>query len=583
MPCGCRARWSRARLLSDPIQSDSEYGERFSGLDGSQVLDRLQKLGAYDVLGLLEPDDCSDGDVAKAFGKRTEFWRNKSARVGQYIGAIRSEIDRAKKRLESQAARSQYRGEEQAKNDAWMRDYLDMLPSGGTIDGSKVQKIQAMAARAGINPVEADRALKKVSEELGIHLEGQPERPKTRQTTTQQAQSDGQPLDWMRKFQQLRTIPAQYWRRDQIGWSLSHEYTSLYFSGYAEVRQDTDPVTGPLSMVWFQCQDGRGELTLFSRQRPEEYYELLVAPGNSRQQVYRYQAGRVAGTAELMVMAAGLTLACPEIEEHIQVNLALFQRMDAESRRDRQMRMMPWRRLLSWMGRLQTLDPAGFARLPGPLRGGLQGPRFEQAIAELSDEKINELIQRGVLPAELENVPPEQVQFTLSSIRGQQNMLAQRPEPSGFLAKMVSSLTNPAPPVPAILAKIDPQHLDLVDLQVLVTLGALRPMEGIWEREMRKLLARRPELQAMANSPEGQSAVWNDYEVLQLRNNPQVVKEMQEQAWRQAGMTGPTPAEQAESINRSMVMATFFGVAFDPGGNLFERKVPWKIYQYLKR
>jgi hypothetical protein len=365
---------------------------------------------------------------------------------------------------------------------------------------------------------------------------------------------------------------------------LSPDFSRHYFpdSNFRAVVRDTHPDTQQYSILVCERADASLEFSVMSRQVQDSYYDFIWLPGEQHKSIFRMCNGRPGGpaSATLLPGTRKFSIVCADIEERIDFDSSSLVRLDGESSRDRNLKLMPWKRLLVWFGRLKMLDPSGYNKVPGPLKQFLQRPDFEMVIANLTEQHIQGFIQQGLIPAELDSLQPEHMPGVVATIRVQQGIAAQAaPTSTGFFGKLSASLgMQTGPAIPAILTRLDPNQLELVDMQALITMGALIEVEGFAEREWRKLLARRPDLQARLKSPEGQNSVMQDMEVQMLQRHPEVQKAMQEQAWRASGLGGPTPTEQNESMQRVMAMQMMFGVPFDPGANLFKKRLAWKIY-----
>ncbi len=392
------------------------------------------------------------------------------------------------------------------------------------------------------------------------------------------------------KYSTLREVPKGCWRAQPIDpnrqvWVLPPDFTAHYFadSPYTEVLRDTDPDSPYWSWIMFVRTDGRRELFLASQQVQGEYYEIDWMPGEPQTHVNRCRDGQPIAPGFLVPLPQqpGFYLASPDIDEQISFFTVPLMRIDAESRRDRFLKILPWIRLLAWFGRLQQLDPSAYGRVPSAFKSILGQPNFEAALTHLQSEQIQGWIGKGLLPPELEQVSPQQAPVLMQSITAQQAM-APRPQPGGggfwnSISNALSGATGPK--IPAMLLHLQPQLLDQLDLMALVTMGALKSQESLLDRESKKLIARRPDLQALLKQPEGATRILQDPEFVALKSHPEVQREQADAAWRAAGQTGPSPYEQSKAIERTMAMQMMFGMAFDPGAGMFQKKAPWKIYE----
>lgn len=401
-------------------------------------------------------------------------------------------------------------------------------------------------------------------------------------------------MSWPQKAAILQGIQAACWETLQMGnasvWKLSADFTRYYFadSAYSQVMQDSPPQSGWNVVVFFR-QDGLLEISLMSRQAQGHYYDFAWHPNdiNSSRMLPCFADGRPMTQANLATALDGqqpcLLISCPGLDERIQLYPFLLVRQDAESQRDRNIVLQPWKRLLLWLGRLQLADMPAYARVPSQLKSVLSGHQFEQNIEQLNEAQIQHWIQQQLLPGQLSTVLPEHVPTVVQTIQGLQQMAKSQPSPQsggGLLATLGASLgLSPSKPaVPALLTQVVADRLDLLDLQVMVTIGAIDEVENFGAREWRKLIARRPDLQARMQSPEGQSSVMLDPEVVALKQSPEFQKLLADQAWRATGNTGPNPMEQGEAMQRTMMMQMYFGIAIDPNSLSTPKRPAWQVY-----
>ena len=392
-------------------------------------------------------------------------------------------------------------------------------------------------------------------------------------------------LDWNQLGGVLQGIQKSCWTPESPDgqrriWCLTQDFVEHYFPGQGCLRvcQDGEPGSGRWGSVVFHRADGACDIVLRSGQEREHYYEFTWRTGQVPPQAPRRRHGQLVGQAQLQAApgAPFLILECPEIQERIQFDPISLLRMDAESQKDRILKMLPWLRMLLWFGRLQEIDPPTFRNLPGPIRGFLSRPDFEPALTSIPPRALEGWIQQGLLPPELDPVSEAHAPALLQALTTQQNLGRQQPPSGGFLASL--GLAPAGPKIPRLLLSLNPATLDLLDLQVFVTIGALPSQETTFDRELRKLLARRTDLQARLRSPEGQSSVLSDPEVMELKNRPDIVRENADRAWKATGQAGPNPLEQGEAMQRMFSMQMLTGYAFDPGAAA-EKRPPWKVYK----
>ena len=324
-------------------------------------------------------------------------------------------------------------------------------------------------------------------------------------------------LQWMQTGPLLLGIQKSCWKQESPDgqrkvWILTQDFVEHYLpgQGYLQVCQDGEPGSGRWGSVVFYRPQQVCDIVLRSGQEREDYYQFTWQAGQVPPQVPRYRQGQQVGQAQLQAApgAPFFILECPEIQERIQFDPLNLLRMDAESQRDRIAKMMPWLRMLLWFGRLKEIDPASFRNLPAEVRTFLNQADFESALTNVPPQVLEKWVQQGYLPPELEPVRQEQAPALLQSLVSQQALGRQQPASGGILASL--GLAPAAPKIPRILLPLNPSSLDLLDLQVFVTIGALPSQESTFDRELRKLIARRPDLQARLRSPEGQSSVQHD-------------------------------------------------------------------------
>lgn len=393
---------------------------------------------------------------------------------------------------------------------------------------------------------------------------------------------------WLERLSNLKKSLPNCWQKDspdgqRVLWRLKADFVQHYLpdSPYEQVLQDGDPESDQLTCVVFQRNDGGYDIFLRSGQTSQDYYDFRWSPGAPATQIGRLRGGQVVSEATLESApgAPFLILQSPDIQEMIQFDPLSLLRMDAESQRDRIMKMMPWLRLLSWFGRLQQLDPSGFKKVPLEIRMILKGNQFDQTIGSLPPQQLQKWIQSGALPPALDYVNEQQAAKLLGMISTLQTLGRQQAASSkGVFGGFMSSMSG-QPKVPGILIPLDLRQLDILDLQVFVTIGALESVETAYDKELRNIIARRPDLQAIMRSPDGQGALTNDPEIVALKNRPDIQRELSDRAWRAMGNTGPSPMEQVQSMQRGMAWSYVFGYPLDPSLFFSTKQAPWKIYK----
>lgn len=403
--------------------------------------------------------------------------------------------------------------------------------------------------------------------------------------------------NWKKTRETLRGIQPQCWSKDPQNsvWKLSPEFTEHCFPGgiYRQVLCNSDPREGNLNIVICETSKGDLQVLLQSRRVPGEYYDFSFKRGEQKKDITRQSEHGPAGTATVMfVPPNGLTLFSPDIQETIQFDIYT---LSSYSSTDLELQIAPWRRLLAWFGRLQILDPDAFKRVPGALKNILSRPDFEMAVMRIPPEQINQWIQAGILPSEFADIAQEHVGGLTASISSQQQMARQsqsgaKHQGGGWLSSLTSfsdaldqafAGKAPAPVIPGVLLGVDTTKADLLDLKALVAMGALREVGGIFDREFKKLLERRPDLKMRLNAPEGQSLIMQDPEVQMLYQRPDVQQELREKSLAASGWGQVIKSQESQS--RAMYMYQLTGLAIDPGEEFFnaKKKVQWKIYKPL--
>ena len=359
-------------------------------------------------------------------------------------------------------------------------------------------------------------------------------------------------------------------------------------------------------------EDDVYEVKVCSRLRPSESYDFEWRFGDDREldarpgrgdlrrrvvKIARSDGSRALGPANSVWMipadqavlpiapaAMNFRIFSPDIDETIDINLSTLLITDREGEQERHLRMEPWRRYILWLSRLEAIDRAAFRRVPAPLREAMR--RFDPRVsggAPISEADVFTWQAQGFAPAELAMITPNDVDPARDSIRLQQR-LAQQPE-------VVSQFTGC--PVPALLLAVDAATLDAADLQILMTIGALREYHGFIEVEEQRLMQRRPDLRAALQKPNGRQIIQADGEVAALLAHPQALKEqqdMQDVMLRRGGSYGPTPRQQlaAMKLQTDQMQAQtlgminpFMGLAASLASGLGAMPPPgppWKIY-----
>lgn len=364
-------------------------------------------------------------------------------------------------------------------------------------------------------------------------------------------------------------------------WQLRDDWLNALFNGaYRSLRMNADPTLSQVRAVSFVTPDAMYEMRVFSRLRAGEYYDFKwifdrpaspapvsdCAPplGDLERRavrVARANGAGATGTANAVWLihpsqlappiapgAMNFRVFCPELDETIDFNLDSLDLRYQENIQEQRMRLVPWQRLLMWMARLQSIDSKAFGKIPKPLRSLLKSPDIQAQVAGLSQGVLAMWQQQGLLPPELAMITADDVGALRESVRLQQRLAAQ----TDFNKQFAQGC-----PIPKLLVEVDAAMLDPVDLQIFMTIGALREVHGFLEVETQRLLQRRPDLQAILQSPQGQRQLESDSEVASLRAHPQAVQEQQELqdvAWRKAGNYGPTARDTLKAQQQQLDM-----------------------------
>jgi hypothetical protein len=434
----------------------------------------------------------------------------------------------------------------------------------------------------------------------------------------------------LQKWATLQKIDADCW--EQVGasghgcpvWQLKADWLRVMFKGtYASIRACAGAGLQPMQAICFVTPGGVHELRVFSRVRPGEYYDSTwqfgepagaealadighaqrrrlvvplsngegpIAPANA---IWIFDPSHEIGN--LTEADYNVRIFCPPIDETIDVNARSLDVRFQESVGERQMRLVPWQRLLVWMQRLRQLDKSAYRRINKPLRSWLDSRDCEQRIATLGEAEIGMMQQQGMLPPYIAWLTPEEAPQMAESIRLQQG-IARRKD---VLLQYANLMRLPNfSPIPALLMQVDPARLDLLDLQVFMTIGALREIHGFVEVETQRLLQRRPDLQTAMQNPQGGRGLQSDPEVAALNAHPRAVAEQQDAQdlmLRKAGSYGPTTRELMvagqvmmnignQQLSATMLLGGGAGMLFglDATNQYIAAALaegpPWKIY-----
>lgn len=439
---------------------------------------------------------------------------------------------------------------------------------------------------------------------------------------------------WMsnpgQKWATLQKIDPDCW--EQVGasghncpiWQLKADWLRVMFKGtYKSIRACAGANLQPMQAICFVNRDDVHELRVFSRVRPGEFYDSAwrfgrtgdpeatgdvgharrrrlevplsngqapIAPANA---IWMFDVSR--GVEDLSETDYNIRIFCADLDETIDVNAHFLDVRYQESIQEKEMRLVPWQRLLVWMLRLRQIDKGAYGRINKPLRSWLDSRDAEQRIEMLGEEEVGMMQQQGLLPPYIAWLTPDEAPQMVESIRLQQSIAGRKDVHLQYANLM--RLPNFSP-IPALLMQVDPSRLDIVDLQIFMTIGALRELHGFVEVETQRLLQRRPDLQAAMQSPQGTRGLQSDPELAALNAHPRAVAEQQDAQdlmLRRAGSYGPTTRELTiatqvmmnisnQQLNATMFMgggaAMMFGL--DSANQYIAAALaegpPWKIY-----
>jgi hypothetical protein len=304
-------------------------------------------------------------------------------------------------------------------------------------------------------------------------------------------------------------------------WKLDSGFTSQYYPGvYDSILRDGDPFQNTWTVCRFNQPAPAGAFELFVRSlrtNSAEYYHIpvpsilpfLVSP----REIPRNDSnqGLQTGKARLQTTFGTMRIIAPEIDEDMTIDLGTLKITLAESKQEKQNRLAPWTRMLWWYGRIQELDIQAFTQLKAPIQNYLRGPRYSEAASALTEAQLKEWQNQALIPHELawlwQNDMPEEVMKL-------ETVLAMVNDP------MRQANSAYMPVIPNLVRYLIPSKLALIDMQVLMTIGAVRERWRYKAREWYKLLQRKPALKALAESPNGKQLAAQDPEWIAITNHP---------------------------------------------------------------
>jgi len=400
------------------------------------------------------------------------------------------------------------------------------------------------------------------------------------------------------KWAAFRKIDPECWEQVAASsqgmpiWQLKPDWVRVTFRGaYSAVLACAGPGMIPLLATCFIRPDNIHELRVFSRMRGGEFYDSawlfgegsglpnnvghignrrLDAPlGNGETRslpanaVWMIDPSRAA--MSLTPADCNIRIFCAGLDETIDINARTLNVGHRENVQERQMRLARWQRLMGWLLRLRSIDKKAYKRINKPLRQLLDQRDIEQRIARLTEHDIVSMQQQGMLPPYLAQLNGDEGRQVVDSIRLQQSIATRQ----DVLMTYANLLQLPNyNPIPTVLMRLDLRSLDGVDLQILMTIGALREIHGFVEIETQRLFERRPDLKLAMQSPQGNRQLQGDPDMAALNAHPLAAAEQQDAvdvAMRKGGSYGPTTREITTAgqvilnIQTSQVTATMWG------------------------
>ena len=438
-------------------------------------------------------------------------------------------------------------------------------------------------------------------------------------------------IDPAQKWATLRKIDPECWHQVGMGgqgfpiWELTPDWLRVMFKGaFVTVRAVAGQGLQPLQAVSFAHPDGQYDLRIYSRLRPGEYCDtswLFSAPPGADLPPHLGHLGR--RKLEVPLVASDgfgapvnviwlvdparvgqepvprdfhIRYFCPAIDETIDINAATLDVGYVENAMEKNMKVFPWQKYVFWLRELKSIDKHAYSRIPGKVRGWLQSQDGQRFSAQTNEQEIGYLIQRGMLPPWLAWLMPQEVPQVMKSLRDAQN-IARRPD---VIQQFAMQLQMPGySPVPKLINVVDANRLDAADLQVFMTIGALREIHGYAEVAQAELLKRRPDLLAARQSPNGNKILAADPEIMAVNSDPRVQADQAEIAavqLRQQGQLGPTMVEIAAAmqvitkIQQQQIVGQLFGaglwtmmLGMDAPNQYLTAALangpPWKLYK----
>lgn len=372
----------------------------------------------------------------------------------------------------------------------------------------------------------------------------------------------------MNRREAIENIPPEAWiqRRGPQGylslWDLHPKWLNACFGWeYQRVYRDTNPWSDVTGSYGFFRQDNAYDFLIYSKASPLHCYEFTWTETSTTAEPTLDGQPRPGLTAARMGdQPTQVVLRDQESGETIQLHVETLESGSAPARAAREAASLePWRRALSWYLLVRNHDPETYMRrVHAAFRQFLESVPLET----MTMEQLQYFQQQRLLPEILPDLGPEELPGQLGEIQQLQ----------GFFNSPHGNR------IPRVLMSADPRRMELVDVQALLMMGALKETKSFINRELIKLGKTNPEIKRLYNTPNGRAQIMQHPAVQAILNHPEAQKEQQAAtyaAWRKLGTQGGMSAfdvEQMIANNQMQQMWNGVGV----GG---EEPMPWKIYQ----
>lgn len=372
----------------------------------------------------------------------------------------------------------------------------------------------------------------------------------------------------MDKWGKFNQVPPESWSQEVPAqgaapiWKLNAQWCEYYFEGaYKLVIRDGDPFAPWWSIAVFQRSNLlTKEITVWSRRATGQYYDFTLSLADqlawAKDLVRRTSDGKQQFPAKFVQQPGQdiFQISSPDIDEEMSVNPYTLAISLGQSRQEKEQELLPWKRILLWYARVRKFDPQVFERVPAPVKnflfsGGQTEAALEMQASKLTWQQLELWQKQELMPKELSWLGDVSRPQVLDSIR-----LLQRLANDPY--RQAGQQQNPyyVARIPHILRCVVAEQLDLLDLKVFMTIGALREVWGYREREIYKLLERRPDLKQLSQTPAGQQALQQDPEYQMIQTHPLSLKQQEEELeahQHRKGDQGPTAMEKLRASERA--------------------------------